>query len=302
LANVRDTEDALRASRLMARFLMRVNSMPSLYASEVARTNRIGVGITGIHEFAYREFGFTFLDLIDEDKSLPFWAFIDEMRRTVESSAIDFAEETGVAIPHTMTTCKPSGTISKVMNCTEGAHLPALLYYVRWVQYALSDPQVEEHKQRGYPIKDISTQYSGHCVIGFPTKQPIADLVGEGVITANMASPVEQYDWLRLLEKYWLGGRGCHNQISYTLKYDPNIVSFENFAKMILENQSTIKACSVMPSISESAYVYIPEEEITKEEYESLIAGIDRYAKESVGDALDCDSGGCPIELDINTK
>ena len=138
-------------------------------------------------------------------------------------------------------------------------------------------------------------------MVGFPTKLPIADLVGEAVTTASMASPLEQYEWLRLLEKHWLGGRGCNNQVSYTLKYDPDIVAFEDFAGMILENQPTVKACAVMPSITESAYVYVPEEKITKEYYETLTANIDRYTNEAVGDALECDSGGCPIEFDINS-
>jgi ribonucleotide reductase alpha subunit len=70
LSNVSDKQEALDAAHLMPRFLMRVNTMPSLYKSEVERTNRIGVGITGIHEFAYKHFGYTFWDLLDEDGEL----------------------------------------------------------------------------------------------------------------------------------------------------------------------------------------------------------------------------------------
>ena len=56
-----------------------------------------------------------------------------------------------------------------------------------------------------------------------------------------------------------------------------------------------------MPSISESAYVYVPEESITKEEYENLILNIDRFEKEAVDSTrLDCESGACPVEFDIN--
>jgi hypothetical protein len=301
LAEVQNLDDALTAARLMARCLMRANTMPFLYQSEVERTNRIGVGITGIHEFAYKQFGLSFWELIDEEKSFEFWAFIGELRRTVEASAVSFSEETGCAIPHTFTTIKPSGTISKVMNCTEGAHLPALLFYIRWVQYALDDPAVEDHRERGYPIKDISSQYAGHCVIGFPTTLPIANLMGDKVVAASQASPVDQYEWLRLLEKHWLGGSGCNNQISYTLKYDPEAVNYSNFTNMILEHQSSVRACTVMPSTSESAYVYLPEEEITKEKYEELSSHINRFDKEAVdSERLDCESGACPIEFDIN--
>jgi len=301
LSNVEDKQEAIDAARLMARFLIRVNRMPSLYKSEVDRTNRIGVGITGIHEFAFKHFGYSFYDLLDEDKSFEFWAFLNEVRRAVEHSAVEFAETAQMSIPHTFTTIKPSGTISKVMGCTEGAHLSPMLYYIRWVQYPLEDPVVEEHKARGYPVKDISSQYSGHCVIGFPTKLPIADLMGSSVVIASEVSPTDQYTWLRLLEKYWLGGEGSNNQVSYTLKYDPEAVNYSQFAAMVLENQPSVRACAIMPSISESAYVYVPEESITKEEYENLILNIDRFDKEAVDSTrLDCESGACPIELDIN--
>jgi len=301
LSNVEDKQEALDAARLMARFLIRTNRMPFLYSSEVERTNRIGVGITGIHEFAFKHFGYSFYDLLDEDKSFEFWAFLEEMRRATERSAVEFAEAAGMAIPHTFTTIKPSGTISKVMSCTEGAHLTALLHYLRWVQYPLEDPAVKEHKARGYPIKDISNQYAGHCVIGFPTKMPIADLMEGSVVVASEVTPTDQYTWLRLLEKHWLGGEGSNNQVSYTLKYDPETVNYSQFAEMVLENQPSVRACAIMPSINESAYVYIPEESITKEEYENLILNIDRFEKEAVDSTrLDCESGACPIEFDIN--
>ncbi len=301
LSNVEDSQEALDAARLMPRFLMRVNRMSTLYASEVERTNRIGVGLTGIHEFAYKQFGLTFWDMLNMDKSFEFWTFISEMRRTVEQSAVDFAEVTKVAIPHTFTTMKPSGTVSKVMDCTEAAHLAAMPYYIRWVLYALDDPAIQEHKDRGYPVKDVSRQYVGHCVIGFPTKMPIADMMGDDLTTAADVTPIDQYTWLRLLELHWLGGEGKNNQISYTLKYDPETVSYSQFTEMVLENQPLVRACSVMPQINESAYAYVPEEDISKEQYEELISGIDRFTNEGVdSDRLDCESGACPIEFDIN--
>jgi len=255
----------------------------------------------GYGSFWFKHFGLTFWDLLDTDKSFTFWTYISQMRRAVEESAVDFAEEIDMAIPHTFTTIKPSGTISKVTNCTEGAHLPAMPYYIRWVQYQIDDPAVEAHTTRGYPVKDISKTYGGVCVIGFPTKMPIAELMGDVLVTAGDVSPGDQYTWLQLLEQHWLGGDNKNNQISYTLKYNPEIVSYSDFTSMTLDNQPFVKACSVMPQINESAYIYVPEEAITKEQYEALVANIDRFAKEAVDkDALECSGGACPIEFDIN--
>jgi hypothetical protein len=300
LANCDSLEDALRAAELLPPFLIRVNSMDFLYAAEVSRTNRIGVGITGIFEFALKFFGYSFFDLIDESKSSDFWEFINSMRERAETSARSFSKQMGMVTPHTVTTVKPSGTISKVMNCTEGAHRPAFGWYIRWVQFHIDDASVAEHSSRGYPVKDISHMYKEHVVVGFPTKLPLADLAGDKLVLVGDATPEQDYEWIRLLETYWLGGHGNNNQVSYTLKYDPEKVDYLQFMDMILANQRHVRACSIMPVEDESAYAYLPEESITKEQYEDLVLNIARLEFEAYdGERLACTSGVCPIELDI---
>ena len=62
--------------RLAVRFLIRANRMNALYGREVSRTNRIGVGPTGLHEWAWVRFGLTFDDLLDDERrrsSGPCW-------------------------------------------------------------------------------------------------------------------------------------------------------------------------------------------------------------------------------------
>src|SRR5204863_3856009 len=54
----------LDAVRLTVRALLRTNTMPALYADEVARTNRIGVALTGIVDWAWLRFGVTFRDAV----------------------------------------------------------------------------------------------------------------------------------------------------------------------------------------------------------------------------------------------
>jgi len=297
LALVQHLDEARDAARLMAQFLIRTNTMTFFYDAEVKRTNRIGVGLTGIHEFAWKHFGYTFWDLIDESKSQPFWGFLAELRTLAEDEASQYSKARGLSVPHTVTTIKPSGTVSKVCSCTEGAHLPAYAHYMRWVQFSADSPEVQDHRLRGYPVKDISSQYSGRVVVGFPTSMPIADLMGSEVVCAGEPSPDQHFEWLRLLEKYWIGPKG--NNVSYTLKYDPREVSYEDYMGSILRNQPTVRACSVMPQEDASAYVYLPEERISKEVYDSYMVAIRRFDREAYDpDHLACESGICPTEPD----
>jgi len=320
LANAESAEEAFHAGGEMAKFLIRVNRMDNLYKAEVRRTNRIGIGLTGIHEFAYKYYGCTWSDLVTPtEKGEEFWQFIDKLRTHIEETADKYVDKLNaarhklvydgfvgkfhndnMAYPHTITTVKPSGTISKVMFCTEGAHLPAYGHYVRWVQYGIGTDALNNLVAKGYPYKDVSASYPGHWVVGFPTELPIGSLMGEDFTAAGDATPEEQYKWLQLIEKYWLGIRG--NQCSYTLKYNPKKVPFEQFTDMVLKYQSTVRCCSVMAQDDDfSAYAYVPEERIDSKKFVELSAQIiNAVTVEGYDeDALSCAGGACPIEQNL---
>lgn len=303
-----DAEDAFRAT---TRALMRTNLLDALYQKEVTRTNRIGVGMTGVHEYAWARFGYGWKELVNEQASLPFWLMLARFKRAVQDEAEGYAEAIGVAVPHTNTTMKPAGTTSKLFGLTEGAHLPSMREYLRWVQFRNDDPLVAEYEAKGYPIRKLQT-YSGTTIVGFPTKPMICDLgMGDKLVTAAEATPEEQYEYLRLMEKYWITGvekdgvtpleeRG--NQVSYTLKYDPKVVDFEEFKRTLLDGQSTIRCCSVMPQTDTSAYEYQPEEMVTKHEFELIAHAIQNTdLQEDIGqEHVECAGGACPISFNEN--
>lgn len=304
LANCETLDDAREAARLMAQFLIRSNTMDFLYDYEVKRTNRIGVSLTGIHEFAFHHFNLNFYQVL-KNKELKI--FLTELNSIVKESADKYSYWVKLNPPHTYCAIKPSGTVSKVMGCTEGAHLPAMAYYMRWVQFPKQDPnnkeqvnpKVQELMDRGYPMKDISLQYKDHVVIGFPTKLPIADLMKGAIVTASDVEPYEQYQWIKLLEDSWLSG--SNNQVSYTLKYNQSRITQETYSRIILNYQRYVKCCAIMPQEDKSAYIYTPEEELSEFEYNEYMNKINRLELESYDEeTLMCEGGACPIEGNIN--
>lgn len=313
LTYAKTLQEAETAFKLMAKFLMRVNLMPTLYSSEVKRTNRIGVGIIGIFEFAWNHFGLNFYQIIsimeDADKKFDeettkrakmFAQFIQQCNKSVEESAKEFATEMNVSVPHTFTCLKPAGTVSKVMNSTEAANLPANNFYLRNNQYSINDPQYHDLVKRGYPVRDVSHAYPGHHVVGFPTKQQISDIMGDDCVVVGDTTPKEQYIWLRWLEKYWINSDNVENsggQCSFTMKFYPEQVSMQEFQKLLVEQQSQVKCCSWMQIADMSKYAYQPEEPITKTKYDDLMKVINQKAQEDYDEeALSCESGICPME------
>lgn len=294
-----DTFDEIKeTAKLAIRFLIRTNLMDAMYADEVKRTNRVGLGITAIHEFAYKFFGYGFRDLIDEKKSQNFWNFVDELRIAIEEEGCRYSDELGVNHPHTFNVVKPSGSISKLFALTEGAHLPAYRWYLRWVQFQNNDPLLQEYKDKGYPVKSLIS-YPNVSIVGFLTKPIICSLgMGDKLVTAQEATPEEQYKWIMLLEKYWLGPNG--GQCSYTLKVATDKVSLEQFREMFRKYQPLIRCCTVLPITSvdtlKTIYEYLPEEEITEDRYNQIENQINNKSEVRFSvEELICSSGSCPL-------
>ena len=295
--------------RLGVRFLTRANLMDALYSEEVRRTNRMGIGPTGLHEWAWMRFGLDFHDLLDEAKSAPFWEMLARLSEAAKAEAEAYAEELGLEAPFTVTTVKPAGTTSKLFALTEGAHLPARRQYLRWVQFkgrrdeagrwaADADRLLPDYEARGYPVKALRS-FPGMSIVGFPTLPLIQRLgMGERVVTAPEATPAQQYRWLWLLERYWIGdARG--NQVSYTLKVFTDQVDLDAFRAILLAHQPGIRCCAILPSRPDHAlgYEYLPEEEVPAAEFDRLVAGIEDAALHEAVDMaqMQCASGVCPI-------
>jgi ribonucleoside-triphosphate reductase (formate) len=294
--------------RLGVRFLMRANQMDALYAQEVARTNRMGIGPTGLHEYAWMRFGLGFRDLLDDDKSAPFRAMLDRLSAAAKDESAAYAAELGLAEPVTVTTVKPAGTTSKLFGLTEGAHLPARRHYLRWVQFkgtrdedggwsADTDPLLPELAERGYPIRTLNS-FPGMTIVGFPTEPLLLRLgMDDALVTAPEATPEEHYRWLRLLERHWIGAeRG--NQVSYTLKLLTDRVDLDAFRALVAEQQPLVRCCAVLPSRPDHllGYEYLPEEEVPAATFAAFTAAIAHLHAERVDDEhLQCSTGACPI-------
>ncbi len=295
--------------RLGVRFLTRANLMDALYSAEVRRTNRMGIGPTGLHEWAWMRWGLSFEELVDEARSAPFWDMLSQLSAAAKEEAVSYAAELGVEAPFTVTTVKPAGTTSKLFGLTEGAHLPARRQYLRWVQFkgrrsesggwtSDSDRLLADYEARGYPVRELRS-FPGMCIVGFPTLPLIQRLgIGERLVTAPEASPEDQYRWLWLLERHWIGAsRG--NQVSYTLKVYTDRHGLDAFRDMLLEHQPRIRCCAILPSRpdQELGYEYLPEEEVPLGRFAAMVERIqDPALQEAVDFAhLQCASGVCPI-------
>ena len=315
-----EAEDAFKTA---ARALVRVNTMDSVYSHEVRRTNRIGVGMTGVNEFMWKFFRIGFRDAIAVDPeggftpktdadamALRFWETLSKFSNASVDEATKYSRAIGLPTPHTVTTIKPAGTTSKLFGLTEGWHLPSMAWYMRWVQFIEDDPLVAQYRAKGYPVRKLVKTLKQTVIVGFPTQLAIGDMgMGDRLVFAGDATPEEQYRWLMLCERYWIDGKtndpksaghGRGNQVSYTLKYKPNLVTFDSFMRTLREWQPRIKCCAVMPQEDEAlaSHEYLPEQPLTTAEYEAVYREVNGRVSEDIGlEHIDCASGACPVDF-----
>lgn len=258
------------AFRLVTRYTLRQRLTPlsDPKSHEVGMKNmRVGVGLGGICDFDWRP------------EQLAEWFGI------VRKEADDYADELGVNRPITVTTVKPSGTISLLNGSSPGIHAPHSPFYIRRTRIAKNDPMAGAMMEAGVPFEEDSYDKSGHTwVFSFPTKSPHTK-VTKGTETIH-----EQFERQALVQEWW-----ADNAVSATLNFDPETEK-EALASCLRQYVPKLKSTSCLATAH--AYVQAPYETIDESTYNRLMTQIDHDHQLVKGGEIEvdeCASGACPI-------
>jgi len=234
-----------------------------------------GVGLTGIVRRP---------DLRDYD--------YQELQRTATSAAYSMADELGTPRPKNVTTVKPSGTLSKVMDTTEGKHKPLGKYIFNNVNFGKFDPLVP-----------LCRTDNSSVLITFPVSWddvPFEKFEKDGeIIEVNLETAVEQLERYKMLMNSW-----CQQNVSATISYSVDEV--EDIVEWLYDNWDSYVGVSFLfradptKSAKDLGYQYLPQEVVTKKRYDEYVATLQPINLEAANslDAeleADCTSGGCPI-------
>lgn len=159
-----------------------------------------------------------------------------------------------------LSTVKPSGSTSLLMGATPGLHYPMSEYYIRRIRIEMTQSQlIEAVKKAGYK-HEISAYGDNSIVFEIPVKEK------NFYKGKSDASVWEQMQLGSKLQYYW-----SDNSISQTVHFSEEEKSNLNSVMEFYEDQ--IKTVSFLP-LDCSAYVQMPYETITKEEYEDRIKNV----------------------------
>jgi ribonucleoside-triphosphate reductase (thioredoxin) len=279
LPNLASVDEFKEAARLMFRWSKRVTCEDyhnPVNDKVIKKNRRVGVGITGCLQ-APELFTPKVLDLV--------YAAIQKENR-------EYSKALGVSESIRTTTVKPSGTVSLVGDVTPGIHPAYSRYCIRRVTLAANDPLVEMLRETGHHLEPKAlldgTYDHGSIIAEFPVKvddtTPCAD---EDLDTWK------QLDILKMVQKHW-----SDNSVSVTVYYDKE--SLPKVKEWVTENLSEIKTISFLLHQGHG-FVQAPYEPITKEKYDSMVAGLKPLNLKQLAAAPDiqideCSAGACPIK------
>jgi ribonucleoside-triphosphate reductase len=221
------------------------------------------------------------------------------LARTATASAVSMAEELGLPYPKNVTCVKPSGTLSKIMDTTEGVHKPLGKYIFNNVTFSKYDPIIAKLREANYVVVNHPTDPDG-VLVTFPVAYEDVPFDKVNGMDVNIESAIAQLERYKLLQTSW-----TQQNTSVTISYDPTEVP--DIIDWLLANWDFYVGVSFLyrndptKTAKDLGYLYLPQEVVTKETYDkyvSTLLPVDLNDTESFDELVqdDCATGACPIK------
>lgn len=198
-----------------------------------------------------RLLGVSLTGLMDNPEVASSAYLLDMLREVAIGVNEKWSKILGIKQSRSITTVKPSGTVSQLVNSSSGLHSRYARYYKRNVQVSRTDPlahfMLAQEVPHFYPFGP-----TGDPVFSFYIKSP------EGA-TVNPSVEQQLSTWETLAESW------CDHNPSCTIFVKES--EWEYIKDYIFEMQDSIGGLAFFPKVEETAFSYLPFESISEEEY-----------------------------------
>jgi ribonucleoside-triphosphate reductase len=209
----------------------------------------LGVSLTG-------QFGHKFMSGKEDLISLE--AFLMTLREKAREVNREESEKIGIPESAAITCVKPSGTVSQLVGVSSGMHPWHSPYYIRTVRGSKGDPISTFLKEVGIPVEDDVMKPNDTYVFSFPVKAP------EGAIVRNDLTAIDHLNIWLVYQRAW-----CEHKPSITVSVKED--EWMEVGAWVYKNFDEVSGISFLPH-SEHSYKQAPYQEVSKEEYESLVS------------------------------
>lgn len=184
--------------------------------------------------------------------------WLDTMKEHAVKINKKWAEALGINQSVAVTTCKPSGTVSQLVDSASGIHPRYSKYYIRTVRSDKLDPIGIFLKEQGIKCEDDLMKPDKTWVFSFPQKSP-----SHAKIAPDM-SAIDQLNHYLIFYRHW-----AEHTVSITVYVREH--EWMEVGAWVYEHFDEVGGISFLP-YSDHSYVQAPYQPISEEEYEKLLA------------------------------
>jgi len=285
VCRVDDTEEDLKRKIGLATILgtLQASLTEFKYVRKVWQRNceeerLLGVSLTGIQDCKI---------LRNPDPKM-----LERLKAYAQEVNIEYAKKLNINPATAITTIKPSGTVSQLVDSSSGIHGRFSPYYIRTVRQANNDPLTSFLKDSGVTNEPDLMNTEKTTIFSFPIKSP------EGATLANEQTAIEQLENWLLFQKHW-----SEHSVSVTVYVKEH--EWMEVGNWCYQNFDYITGVSFLP-YAEHTYAQAPYQPCTKVEFLAAVAAMPKvdFSKLSEYESEDntegaqtlaCTGGACEI-------
>lgn len=212
-----------------------------LWTTNTEEERLLGVSLTGIQDCK-------FLRECDGET-------LERLRQVAIDTNVEWAKKLKIPASAAITTIKPSGTVSQLVNSSSGIHGRYADHYIRTVRQDRKDPLTDFLIDRGVPAEPCALNPDQTYVFSFPIASP------KGAVIADEQTAIEQLEeWLKF-KKHW-----AEHSVSVTIYVKDD--EWVSVGSWVYDNFDYLTGVSFLP-YSDHTYAQAPYQPITEEEYEA---------------------------------
>ena len=161
----------------------------------------------------------------------------------------------GISPSVAVTTVKPSGTVSQLVDCASGIHERFSQYYIRRIRADATDPLARFMIDNGFSFEYCDKNKEKTVIFSFP-------IVSPGTRTGKNKTAIEQLELYKKFYEHW-----CEHNVSVTITVKDE--EWLGVGDWVYQNWESIGGVSFLP-YSDHVYVQPPYEACSQETYERL--------------------------------
>ena len=218
-----------------------------VWERNTAEERLLGVSLTGIMD-----------NTLTNGKVGDLPALLEELKKVAVDTNKEWADKLGIEVSAAITCCKPSGTVSQLVDSSSGIHARHSPFYIRTVRGDNKDPLTQFMVDQGVPNEPEVFKPDQTTVFSFPMKAP------DGAVVTSDMSAIDQLNMWLVYQRSW-----CEHKPSVTI----NVKNSEwvDVGAFVYQHFDEMSGVSFLP-YSEHTYQQAPYQEIGKSEYEEMLS------------------------------